>query len=69
MYDMTQMSTIVSANGSITYIAVASPGTSSLSPYWQCKKVDETVGTIITWADGNNRFDNKASNLMTLTYS
>jgi hypothetical protein len=68
MYDQTQMATIVTADGLITYLAIASPGTQSNMPNWQCKRIDDTVGTIITWADGDNKFDNIADNLITLTY-
>lgn len=59
----------VTEAGSITYIAVAAPGTSESEAKWQCKKIDESVGVIVTWADGNSSFDNVATDLTGLTYS
>jgi len=55
--------------GSVTYVAIAAPGTSQSDNKWQCKKIDETTGTVITWCDGNSNFDNVASDLTALTYS
>ena len=59
----------ITVDGNITYIAKASPGTSLSSPSWQVKKVDETTGTVITWADANANYDNIATDLTTLTYA
>jgi len=61
----------ITISGSITYIALASPGTSQVSAKWQVKKIDESDSnnTIITWADGDAKFDNKATDLSALTYS
>jgi hypothetical protein len=55
--------------GSITYVGMASPGTLQASALWQCKKVDGTSGTVVTWADGNANFDNIATDLTSLSYS
>lgn len=55
--------------GSITYVAKAEPGTAQSSPAWQVQKVDETIGTVITWADGNALFDNVATDLTALSYT
>ena len=55
--------------GTVTYIAKAAPGTAQSAASWQAQKVDETSGTVITWADGNAAFDNIASDLTLLTYS
>ena len=55
--------------GSVTYVAVAAPGTAQSSALWQAKKIDETSGLVITWADGNTEFDNVATDLASLTYS
>jgi len=63
------LATKVTVSGSITYVGVAAPGTAQSAESWQCKKVDETTGTVITWADGNANFDNVATDLTTLTYS
>ena len=59
----------VTVSGSVTYVGVAAPGTAQSSALWQCKKIDETTGTVITWADGNASFDNVATDLTALTYS
>lgn len=55
--------------GTVTYIGVAAPGTAQSTAKWQCQKIDETTGVIITWADGNSEFDNVATDLTALTYS
>lgn len=55
--------------GTITYVGKAAVGTSQGSASWQCQKIDETTGTVITWADGNANFDNVATDLTSLTYS
>jgi len=55
--------------GSVTYIAIAAPGTAQATAKWQVKKIDETTGVVITWADGNGKFDNKATDLTALSYS
>lgn len=70
VYDIAdQLATKVTVSGSVTYIGVAPPGTAQSTAGWQCKKVDETTGTVITWADGNTNFDNVATDLTSLTYS
>jgi hypothetical protein len=51
---------IVTPDANTTYIATADqPGAAPTAATWQCKKilVSGTV-TTITWADGNNAFDN-----------
>lgn len=63
------LATKITESGSITYIAKALPGTAQASSLWQCQKIDETSGTVITWADGNANFDNVATDLTALTYS
>ena len=55
-------------SGSITYIAIAPIGTSSSDAKWQAKKIDTTSGVVITWADGDDNFDNVATDLSALTY-
>ncbi len=55
--------------GSVSYVAIAPAGSSQASAVWQVKKIDETTGTVITWADGNTNFDNVASDLTALSYS
>lgn len=55
--------------GNVTYIAFAPPGSAQSSAVWQCQKIDETTGTVVTWADGNANFDNVATDLTVLSYS
>lgn len=55
--------------GSVTYIALAAPGTAESEAKWQVKKMDETSGLRITFADGDSNFNNVATDLTALTYS
>lgn len=59
----------ITENGTATYVAFAAPGSSQASPVWQCKKIDEGSGLVITFADGDSNFDNIATDLTALTYS
>lgn len=63
------LATKVTVSGATTYIGIAAPGSSQSSSVWQCCKIDQSSGTVITWADGNCEFDNTASDLTALTYS
>lgn len=58
--------TVVAA---VTYVAEALPGTLQATAGWRVRKEDATTGLVITWADGDNNFDNVATDLTTLTYS
>jgi hypothetical protein len=53
----------------VTYIAKAKIGTLQSASSWQVMKIDETSGSVITWADGNDNFDNIATDLTGLNYS
>jgi hypothetical protein len=53
----------------VTYIAFAAPGSLQSAAVWQCRKLDETTGLVITYADGNSSFDNVATDLTALSYS
>lgn len=55
--------------GDITYLGLAATGTAQGTAKWQCRKIDETSGVVITWADGNADFDNIATDLTALDYS
>ncbi len=57
------------ASATITYVGEASLGASESSPVWRIKKL-ETIGSVfkITWADGNQFFDNTWSDRTILTY-
>ena len=61
--------TKVTTVGSITYVGLAAPGSVQSDAVWQAKKVDQTTGTIITWADGDADFNNVATDLSALSYS
>jgi hypothetical protein len=52
----------------ITYIGRATPGSDPTTAVWQIQRVDETTGTIITWADGDANFNNVWSDRTSLTY-
>lgn len=59
----------VTTSGSITYLALAKPGTAQSSAAWQARKIDATTGAVITWADGDTEWNNVATDLTALTYS
>lgn len=56
-------------SGAITYLANAAAGSAQSSAVWRAMKIDETTGSVITWADGNTAYDNIATDLSILTYS
>lgn len=57
------------STASVTYIGKAAIGSSSASALWQIQKIDESASpTTITWADGNDLFDNIWDNRLTLNY-
>lgn len=61
---------VTAPDANTTYMAIAACGSSQSSYVWQCKKIlISGADTIITWADGNNKFDNQASDLAALSYS
>lgn len=51
------------------YMGKAPIGSSDSGSVWQIKKVDTTSGADVTWADGNNNFDNVWDNRASLSYS
>lgn len=53
----------------VTYIGKALIGTSSADNDWAIQKMDETGDLIITWADGNDNFDNVWDNRASLVYA
>lgn len=59
----------ITVSGSVTYVGLAKAGTPQSLGQWQCRKIDETTGTVVTWADGNTKFDNVATDLTVLEYS
>ena len=61
--------TKVTVSGLVTYVGKAAIGSAQASAVWQAKKIDETTGVVITFADGNASFDNVATDLTSLSYS
>ena len=55
--------------GNITYIAYAIPGSAQADAVWRAMKLDSSSGLVITYADGDNGFNNAATDLTTLSYS
>lgn len=58
----------VTTSGTTTYVAKAAIGSSQSSAVWQAKKIDESSGVVITWADSGN-YSQVATDLTALTYS
>ena len=56
-------------DSNIQYIGNADIGSLTNKPVWQIMKVDKTTGTIITWADGNDNFDNIYNDRESINYS
>lgn len=59
----------ITEENNVRYLAMAAPGTLESEAKWAVRKIDETSGMVITWADSNTNFDNVASDLTVLTYS
>lgn len=53
----------------VQYIGKATPGTATSAAGWQIKRLDETTGTVITFADGDIQFDNVWDDRESLSYS
>ncbi len=53
----------------VTYVGKAAIGSTNSSSVWQIKKIDSTSGADITWADGNNSFDNIWDDRLGLSYA
>lgn len=59
----------VVTSGTTTYVGQAAIGSASSAAVWQVMKVDSSSGTSITWANGNDSFNNVWNNYASLTYS
>jgi len=59
----------ITESGSYTYVAYAIPGSAESSAVWRAMRLDESSGLRITYADGDNEFDNVATDLTALSYS
>lgn len=57
------------ATATTTYVGEASPATLTSAALWRIKRISTTSGVVITWADGNNNFDNVWDNRASLSYS
>jgi hypothetical protein len=53
----------------VTYIGVAQIGTATSTASWQIKKIDQSSGTAMTWADADDEYDNVWDNRASLSYS
>jgi hypothetical protein len=54
--------------GVYTYIGKAEIGASESEAVWQIKRIDETSGMKIEWADGDALYNNTWEYYLTLTY-
>lgn len=60
----------ITESGDYTYIAIAPIGTAQSEAKWQVKRIQVSGNdTIFTWADGDDSFDNIATDLTALSYS
>ena len=53
----------------VTYVGYAPPGTATSIAKWRIQKIDETTGTVVSWADGDTLYDNIWDNRVSLSYS
>ena len=58
-----------SGDSNITYVGSSYPGADTSVSEWQIKKIDETSGTNVTFADGNDNYDNEWDERENLSYS
>jgi hypothetical protein len=56
-------------NPVVTYIGDAIVGSSTSTACWKIMKIDTTTGAVITYADGNDLFDNVWDDRASLSYS
>lgn len=55
-------------DSNVTYVGKAIIGSPTSTQVWQVKKIDSTTGTVITWADSNDNYDNEWDERENLTY-
>lgn len=61
--------TKVTVSGDVTYVAMAVPGTAQASALWQAKRITVSGNdTVVEYADGDDSFDNVATDLSALSY-
>jgi hypothetical protein len=56
------------STANVTYVGIAVIGSATSAAVWRIKKIDETTGLVITWADSNSNFDNIWDNRTSLVY-
>lgn len=66
---LTTRMAVDSVTSTTSYIGKASPGTASSAASWQISKLDESSGTVLTWANGSNSFNAIWNNRESLSYS
>ncbi len=57
-----------SGDSNIEYVGKAKIGASTSDAVWQIKKINSTTGTIITWADTDDNYNNIYDNREALSY-
>lgn len=57
-----------SGNTAITYVGIAAIGSATSSAVWKIMEIDETSGTVITYADSDDNYDNVWDDRESLTY-
>lgn len=65
----TNYSEITQISGNYVYTAKALIGSQTQDAVWQVSRTDTTGPIVTAWADGNDNFDNIATDLTGLTYS
>lgn len=56
------------STANVTYLGKSVSGADGSQSVWQIQKIDESSGIVITWADGDQLFDNVWDNRTSLTY-
>ena len=59
---------IDSGDTNITYVGKALIGSATSAALWQVIEIDETTGTVITWADSDQLFNNIYDDRESLNY-
>lgn len=55
-------------SSSISYVGKAATGADTSLPLWQIQKIDTSSGLVLTWADGDSKFDNVWDDRAGLTF-
>lgn len=64
------MASMIIVSDPYTYIAYAAAGSSQSDSVWRVKRIESSgQNKIITWADGDAKFDNSATDLTSLSYA